>query len=103
MSWLIKLKERYRLRINKILSYGGKKVLISSVLQSILVYMLFSIIQCISIIKEIHRIFENFFVAIRYYREANNCLLQFVPKEKEGLGFRSLMFQRLCLISRGGD
>lgn len=67
-----KRKEHYKELIDRVkgklqawkwimLSYGGKEVLISSVLQSIPVYILFAIVPPICVIKELHLIFAKFF------------------------------------------
>ena len=39
------------------MSYGGKEVLITSVLQSVLIHVLTAIVPPICVIKELHRIF----------------------------------------------
>ena len=39
------------------MSYGGKEVLITSVLQSVLIQVLSAIVPPICVIKELHRIF----------------------------------------------
>lgn len=47
------------------LSYGGKEVLITSVLQSTPIYILSAIVPPSCVIKEIHRIFAKVFGVIR--------------------------------------
>lgn len=75
------------------LSYGGKEVLLVSVLQSIPIYVLSSITPPMCVIKEIHRIFAKFYWSNEensrnkhWSKWINVCL----PKIEEGLGFRSI-------------
>ncbi|KAK4737149.1 hypothetical protein R3W88_000846 [Solanum pinnatisectum] len=75
------------------LSYGGKEVLFSSVLQSIPIYVLSVITPPICVIKELHKIFAKFFWSNKESGRSKHwaewikvCL----PKQKRGLGFRSL-------------
>ncbi|XP_059310123.1 uncharacterized protein LOC132061298 [Lycium ferocissimum] len=77
----------------KLLSYGGKVVLISNVLQSIHVYLLSAVVPTKHTINELHKIFARFFWSNKeegrskhWVSWAKVCL----PKEKGGFSFRSL-------------
>lgn len=54
---------------------GGKEVLISSVLQSVPIHILSVVVPPICVLKELHRIFANFFGVIRPMEETNTGLL----------------------------
>ncbi|XP_060190704.1 uncharacterized protein LOC132619964 [Lycium barbarum] len=77
----------------KLLSFGGKVVLISSVLQSIPVYLLSAMVPPKCVIKELHKLFNRFFWQTT---EDGKCkhwsewIKLCYPKGEGGLGFRSL-------------
>nr|XP_016512912.1 PREDICTED: uncharacterized protein LOC107829953 [Nicotiana tabacum] len=77
----------------KLLSFGGKATLISSVLQSMPVHMLSILDPPNNILKHLHNIFARFFWSTkeegrsRHWASWQNLYL---PKEEGGLGFRSL-------------
>lgn len=52
----------------KLLSFGGKFVLINHVLQSILIYLLFSIIPPKYVIHDFHRVFSIFLCNLKEER-----------------------------------
>ncbi|XP_059301858.1 uncharacterized protein LOC132053773 [Lycium ferocissimum] len=77
----------------KMLSFGGKAVLIQSVLQSMPIYLLSVIAPPKCVIKELHRIFARFFWNTREEGRSRHwvswkdiCL----PTQEGGLGFKSL-------------
>lgn len=77
----------------KLLSFGGKAVLINSVLSSIPIYLLSAIIPPKCVIHDLHRIFARF---LWNFKEVGNnkhwvaCDSMCSPKVEGGLGFRSL-------------
>lgn len=88
-----KVKDKLQAWKGKMLSYGGKEVLITSVLQSIPIYMLSEIIPPLCVIREIHRIIATFFWSNKEDGRSKHwaawskvCL----PKQEGGLGFRSM-------------
>ena len=75
------------------MSYGGKEVLITSVLQSVLIHVLSAIVPPICVIKERHRIFgikiwSNKITAKSKHWTSWEKL--YLPKQEGGLGFRSM-------------
>lgn len=75
------------------LSYGGKEVLITSVLQSVPIYVLSTIVPPICVIRKLHKIFAKFFWSNKVTSKSKHwaawekvCL----PKQEGGLGFRSM-------------
>ena len=75
------------------MSYGGKEVLITSVLQSVLIHVLSAIVPPICVIKELHRIFgikiwSNKITAKSKHWTSWEKL--YLPKQEGGLGFRSM-------------
>ncbi|KAG5589913.1 hypothetical protein H5410_040427, partial [Solanum commersonii] len=79
--------------IKKILSYGGKVVLIKNVLQSLHIYLLSSITPPKCVIHELHILFARFFWSSyegerhkHWVAWTNMCF----PREEGGLGFKSL-------------
>ncbi|KAK6804341.1 hypothetical protein RDI58_002125 [Solanum bulbocastanum] len=74
---------------NKFLSFGGKYILISHVLQSLPVYLLSAKNPPKKIIEQIHQIFAKFFWGNtgKHWVAWNDMCY---PKTKGGLGFRSL-------------
>ncbi|KAG5630931.1 hypothetical protein H5410_002648 [Solanum commersonii] len=117
-----KSKEHYSELLNKIkgrlqswkgimLSYGGKEVLLVSVLQSIPIYVLSPITLPMCVIKENHRIFAKLYWSNKkdgrnkhWSKWIDVCL----PKIEGGLGFRSMfdvskaMYAKLWWISKHG-
>ncbi|XP_060211916.1 uncharacterized protein LOC132639487 [Lycium barbarum] len=88
-----KVKNKLQNWKGKLLSFGGKAVLINSVLQSIPIYMLSAVVPTKYTINMLHKIFARFYWSTK--EEGKNrhwsswdkiCL----PKEQGGLGFRSL-------------
>lgn len=54
------------------LSYGGKEVLLTSVLQSIPIYVIYAVTPPIGVFKEIHRIFEKLFWSNKEESKSNH-------------------------------
>ncbi|XP_060181404.1 uncharacterized protein LOC132611010 [Lycium barbarum] len=87
---LKKVKDRLQTWKGKLLSYGGKAVLITSVLQSIPIHVLSAIRPPKCVIKELHRIFAGLFW---HNKEEGRCrhwaawLNMCIPKQEGGLGF----------------
>ncbi|XP_060182430.1 uncharacterized protein LOC132612110 [Lycium barbarum] len=98
---LKKVKDKLQTWKGKLLSYGGKAVLITSVLQSIPIHVLSAIRPPKCVIKELHRIIARFFWN---NKEEGRCrhwaswLNMCIPKQEGGLGFRSIydMSKALC-------
>ena len=55
------VKGKFQAWKGNMLSYGGKEVLISSVLQNIPIHVLSAIVTPIYVLKELHKIFAKFF------------------------------------------
>lgn len=88
-----RVKDKLQAWKGNMLSFGEKEVLITSVLQSIPIHVLSTIVPPNCVIKELHRIFVNFFWSNKSTGRSKHwaswekiCL----PKEEGGLGFRSL-------------
>ncbi|XP_060195246.1 uncharacterized protein LOC132624493 [Lycium barbarum] len=106
-----KVKDRLQAWKGRILSYGGKAVLIASVLQSIPIHLLSVIVPPKCVILEIHKMFAKFFWSnkeegkCRHWSSWPNV---FLPKDECGLGFRSIfdvsksMFAKLWWKFRTG-
>lgn len=77
----------------KLLSFGGKTTLITSLLQSMPVHLLSVLNPSDNILEHLHKIFARFFWSTkeegksRHWSSWKNLCL---PKEEGGLGFRSL-------------
>ncbi|XP_070007332.1 uncharacterized protein [Nicotiana sylvestris] len=77
----------------KLLSFGGKATLITSVLQSMSVHMLSVLHLPKNVLEHLHKIFARFFWSTkeegrsRHWASWKNL---FLPKEEGGLGFKSL-------------
>ncbi|XP_075087488.1 uncharacterized protein LOC142169519 [Nicotiana tabacum] len=88
-----KVKAKLHSWKGKLLSFGGKATLISSVLQSMPVHMLSVLDPPSSILGHLHKTFVRFFWSTkeegrsRHWASWQNLCL---PKEEGGLGFRSL-------------
>ncbi|XP_059283713.1 uncharacterized protein LOC132037237 [Lycium ferocissimum] len=90
---LKKVRDKLQAWKGKLLSFGGKAVLISCVLQSIPVYLLSAMVPPKCVIKEPHKLFNRFFWQTKHEGTSkhwsaweNLCY----PKNERGLGFRSL-------------
>lgn len=94
----VELIDRVRSKIRgwkgRMLSFGGKEVLINSVLQGIPIYTLSAIIPPQCVFKEIHRLLARFFwnpkdaERRKHWASWNKVCM---PKHGGGLGFRSLV------------
>ncbi|XP_019225001.1 PREDICTED: uncharacterized protein LOC109206620 [Nicotiana attenuata] len=88
-----KVKAKLHSWKGKLLSFGGKETLISSVLQSMPVHMLSILDPPKNILVHLHKLFARFFWSTkeegrsRHWSSWQNLCL---PKEEGGLGFRSL-------------
>ncbi|XP_075085049.1 uncharacterized protein LOC142168286 [Nicotiana tabacum] len=88
-----KVKAKLHSWKGKLLSFGGKATLISSVLQSMPVHMLSVLDPPNNILGHLHKTFARFFWSTkeegrsRYWASWKNLCL---PKEEGGIGFRSL-------------
>ncbi|XP_075087544.1 uncharacterized protein LOC142169569 [Nicotiana tabacum] len=88
-----KVKAKLHSWKGKLLSFGGKATLISSVLQSMPVHMLSVLDPPNNILEHLHKTFARFFWSTkkegrsRHWASWQNLCL---PKEEGGLGFRSL-------------
>ncbi|XP_019256398.1 PREDICTED: uncharacterized protein LOC109234797 [Nicotiana attenuata] len=88
-----KVKAKLHSWKGKLLSYGGKATLISSVLQSIPTHILSVLDPPDNVIEHLHKIFTRFFWSnkeegrSRHWTKWQNLCL---PKEEGGIGFRSL-------------
>lgn len=56
-----KVKSKLQAWKGNILSFGGKEVFLSSVLQCVPIYVLSAVVPLVFVIKELHRIFAKFF------------------------------------------
>ncbi|XP_075087666.1 uncharacterized protein LOC142169669 [Nicotiana tabacum] len=88
-----KLKDKLHAWKGKLLSSGGKALLITSVLQSMPVYLLSVLDPPQNILKHLHKIFARFFWSTKEEGRSRHwaswqklC----TPKDERGLGFRSL-------------
>ncbi|XP_060183032.1 uncharacterized protein LOC132612987 [Lycium barbarum] len=70
-KFLKKVKDKLQTWKGKLLSYGGKAVLITSVLQSIPIHVLFVIRPPKCVIKELHKILQGSFGIIRRKEDAD--------------------------------
>lgn len=78
---------------NKLLSFGGRFILINNVLQSILVYLLSAMNLSIKVINQLHKIIAKFYWGNTAGAKNKHWVSwegMCYPKEKGGLGFRSL-------------
>ncbi|XP_060211803.1 uncharacterized protein LOC132639368 [Lycium barbarum] len=93
-SELIKnVKDKLQAWKGRLLSLGGKVVLISSVLQSVPIHLLSPVKPPKCVIKEIHQMFAKFFWSNKEdvkSRHWSAWLTMCFPKEEGGLGFKSL-------------
>ena len=71
---------------NKFLSFGGRLILLKSVMSSLSVYFLSFFKALTGIISSIESIFKRFFLGIAWIKWDSIC----VPKEDKGLGVRRL-------------
>ncbi|XP_059291115.1 uncharacterized protein LOC132044631, partial [Lycium ferocissimum] len=100
---LKKVRDKLHAWKGKLLSLVGKAVLISSVLQSIPIHMLSALKPPICVIKELHKIFTNFFWSnkqdgrCRYWA---TWLKMCYPKQEGGLGFRSIFDVSKALVTK---
>jgi len=87
----------------KILSFGGKHVLINNVLNSIPIYLLSAIIPPNCVIHELHRIFARFLWNFKEVGRNKHWVAWDVicrPKEEGGLGIRSLFDVSKALFAK---
>lgn len=87
----------------KLLSFGGKTVLINHVLHSMPIYLLAATMPPKCVIKDLHRTFAKFLWNFKeeerskhWVSWSNICL----PKEEGGLGFRSLFNVSKALFAK---
>ncbi|KAK6781273.1 hypothetical protein RDI58_023457 [Solanum bulbocastanum] len=88
-----RVKDKLQSWKGRMLSYGGKEVLLSSVLQSIPIYVLSVITPSICMIKELHNIFAKFFWSNKESGRSKHWaewIKACLPKQEGELGFRSL-------------
>ncbi|XP_059292598.1 uncharacterized protein LOC132046072 [Lycium ferocissimum] len=87
-----KVKDKLQSWKGKLLSYGGKAVLIGSVLQSVPVYVLSAVVPTKYTLNELHRIFARFFWSNKEEDKSKHWVSWkkiCMPKAEGGLGFRS--------------
>lgn len=89
-----RVKDKLQAWKGNMLSFGGKEVLLSSVLQSIPIHVLSAIATPNCVMKELHRIFAKFYWSNKLTGRSKHwaawekvCL----PKNEGGLGFRSMI------------
>lgn len=85
-----KIKKRVMSWHSKLLTYGGRYVLIKSVLQSLPVYLLSAMNPPKCVLDEIHRIMAKFFWSKSAGKHWVAWELLCLPMEEGGLGFRSM-------------
>ncbi|XP_059295494.1 uncharacterized protein LOC132048826 [Lycium ferocissimum] len=90
---LKKVRDKLQAWKGKLLSFGGKVVLITSVLQSIPIYLLSAMVPPKCVIKELHKLFNRFFWQTKEDGRSK-CWSEWekmcFPKKEGGVGFRSL-------------
>ncbi|XP_049414633.1 uncharacterized protein LOC125877356 [Solanum stenotomum] len=87
----------------RLLSFGGKAVLINHVLQSIPIYLLSVVCPPKCVIHDIHRIFAKFLWNSKEEGRAKHWIAWndiCLPKEEGGLGFRSLFDVTKALFAK---
>lgn len=98
-----KVKDKLKSWKGKMLSYGGKEILIRSVLQSTPIYVLYAIVPPICVTKELYKIIAKFFYSnkeigrSKHWAAWNNVCF---PKQEGGLGLRSLFEVSLPLSAK---
>ncbi|XP_019232505.1 PREDICTED: uncharacterized protein LOC109213200 [Nicotiana attenuata] len=98
-----KVKAKLHSWKGKLLSYGGKATLISSVLQSIPTHILSVLDPPDNVIEHLHKTFARFFLSnkeegrSRHWTKWQNLCL---PKEEGGIGFRSLFDVSKALFAK---
>ncbi|KAH0718271.1 hypothetical protein KY285_014302 [Solanum tuberosum] len=98
-----KVKDKLQNWKGRLLSYGGKAVLINSVLQSMPIYLLSALFPTKYTIEEIHKVFARFFWSNKEEGKSRHwaswkslCL----PKEEGGLAFRDLFDVSKALFAK---
>ncbi|XP_060202715.1 uncharacterized protein LOC132631129 [Lycium barbarum] len=89
-----RVKDRLQNWKERLLSFGGKAVLINSVLQSMPMYLLSAMAPTKYTLNELHKIFARFYWSNKEEGKSRHWsawLKVCVPKQEGGLGFRSLL------------
>ncbi|XP_019251036.1 PREDICTED: uncharacterized protein LOC109229948 [Nicotiana attenuata] len=100
---ITKVKDKLQTWKGKLLSVGGRAVLINSVLQSMPIHLLSAVNPPAYVINRLHKIFARFFWSssmegkARHWASWDNLCL---PKEEGGVGFRSLHDMSKALFCR---
>ncbi|XP_059289891.1 uncharacterized protein LOC132043417 [Lycium ferocissimum] len=85
----------------KLLSFGGKAVLINSVLQSMPMYLLSAMAPTTYTLNELHKIFARFYWSNKYGNGRQSVGFESVRSKSEGgLGFRSLFDVSKALFTK---
>lgn len=90
-----KLKGKLQAWKGKMLSYGGKELLISSILQSIPIYTLSLIVPPICVIKKLYRVIAN--------TGQHGIMYVFLKRKVDLVLDIYLIFQRPYMLNYGGN
>jgi hypothetical protein len=99
-----KFQEKLSIWKGKLLSLGGRLVLINSVLTSLAMYMLSFFEVPKGVLQKFDSYGSKFFLATRWAQEKKNILTKWSilcwPKDFGGLGIQNLDIQNKCLLSK---
>ncbi|XP_059310014.1 uncharacterized protein LOC132061173 [Lycium ferocissimum] len=98
-----RVKDRLQNWKGRLLSFGGKVVLINSVLQSMPMYLLSAMAPTKYTLNELHKIFARFYWSNNEEGKSRHWsawLKVCVPKQEGGLGFRSLFDVSKALFTK---
>ncbi|XP_060211780.1 uncharacterized protein LOC132639344 [Lycium barbarum] len=98
-----RVKDRLQNWKGRLLSFGGKSVLINSVLQSMPMYLLSAMEPTKYTVNELHKIFARFYWSNKEEGKSRHWsawLKVCVPKQEGGLGFRSIFDVSKALFTK---